>query len=268
MKQIYKASLIILILGALTSCMESNKNPLYAEFVSCTQGAEYSNVNLSNMIDEWRNLPISNELKGSYLHNPLKEENAFGPSMWWEFAWSSKGSADEAWNEWTQNEAATSWAEKYQNVMLCDGTGRNAWDIIVPVSASHFSGQNESGYNYSQYWTCSYKNGAGREELEDFLPLHSSKVKASDLEGTGYQYGVYFDRRSEDASHSEVQANMVWGEWAKSAEAMEIQNQNFADNFQEVFEAFDKIGSCLDNPDLFDTWMLYSSTNKDYRPEF
>ena len=63
MKQIYKASLTIIILGALISCMESNKNPLYAEFISSTKGADYSNVNLSKMIDEWKNLPISNELK-------------------------------------------------------------------------------------------------------------------------------------------------------------------------------------------------------------
>ena len=38
--------------------------------------------------------------------------------------------------------------------------------------------------------------------------------------------------------------------------------------FQRMREEFDKIGSCLDTPDAFDSWMLYSSSNQDYSPEF
>ncbi len=155
--------------------------------------------------------------------------------------------------------------------MSCDGAGRNAWDILIPVAASHFGELNHSGYFYSQYWTCSYKNGAGRNEMENFLPMHSAKIKSSNLQGTGYHYGVYFDRRSADASHSDVQANLVWGEWANSKDAMELQNQNFANNFQEVFEEFDKLGSCLEEPDTFNSWMLYtkdSPDDSDYSPKF
>ena len=93
--------------------------------------------------------------------------------------------------------------------MSCDGAGRNAWDIKIPVSSSHFGESNESGYFYSQYCTCSYKDGAGRNELDSFLPMHSAKIKSSNLEGTGYHYGVYFDRRSQGASHSDVPANLA-----------------------------------------------------------
>ena len=110
-----------------------------------------------------------------------------------------------------------------------------------------------------------------RKELENFLPMHSAKIKSSNLQGTGYHYGVYFDRRSIDASHSDVQANLVWGEWANSKDAMELQNQNFADNFQEVFEEFDKLGTCLEEPDAFNSWMLYtkdSPDDSDYSPQF
>ena len=275
MKKIYQLSLSFLFLGALVSCsgesvsnsnQEHQEGPFYVEFVSCSKGSEYSNTNLSNMIQSWRMLPISSELRGSYLYDPIKEENAFGPSMWWELEWESKDAADSAWNAWVTNDEVVEWTNKYQDVMSCDGNGRNAWDIKIPVSSSYFGESNDSGYFYSQYWTCSYKDGAGRNEIDSFLPMHSAKIKSSDLEGTGYHYGVYFDRRSQDASHSDVQANLVWGEWAKSEDAMEKQNQNFEDNFQEVFAVFDKLATCQDEPDTFNSWMLYSRNNSDYSP--
>ena len=135
MKKIYKTSLTILIFVSLLSCsnekvsevsQEHEKGPFYVEFVSCTKGNEYSNSSLSKMIESWKTLPISSELRGSYLYDPIKEENAFGPSMWWELEWESKEAADAAWDAWTDNEKVTAWANEYQNVMSWDGAGRNA----------------------------------------------------------------------------------------------------------------------------------------------
>ena len=126
MKKIYQASLTILILATLLSCsdekeskvsQEHEKGPFYVEFVSCTKGNEYSKSSLSKMIESWRMLPISSELRGSYLYDPIKEENAFGPSMWWELEWESKDAADSAWSAWTENEAVMAWSNEYQNVM-------------------------------------------------------------------------------------------------------------------------------------------------------
>jgi len=277
MKKIYQAVFMSFLFGVLLSCSEENmtnsssdheEGPFYVEFVSCEKGNDYSLTNLSNMIESWRMLPISDDLRGSYLYDPIKEENAFGPSMWWELEWESKDAADAAWSNWANDDSVMDWSNKYQNVMSCDGAGRNAWDILIPVSSSHFGESNESGYFYSQYWTCNYKNGAGRDELESFIPMHSAKIKSSDLQGTGYHYGVYFDRRSEDASHSDVSASHVWGEWAVSEETMELQNKNFADNFQEVFAEFDKLASCLDEPDIFNSWILYAKDKPDYSPSF
>ena len=277
MKTIYQITLPFIILGTLISCSGGDtsndskahdQGPFYVEFVSCTKGAKYSESNLSDMIESWRMLPISSELRGSYLYDPIKEENAFGPSMWWELEWESKSAADSAWNEWAENSQVMDWTDRYQDVMFCNGVGRNAWDIVIPIPSSHFGKSNDSGYFYSQYWTCSYKNRSGRNELEEFLPKHSAKIKSSSLQGTGYHYGVYFDRRSTDASHSDVEANLVWGEWALSKDAMEIQNKNFSENFQEVFAEFDKLGSCMEEPDTFNSWMLYAKDTPDYRPSF
>ena len=254
--------------GESVSQDEHDSGPFYVEFVSCTKGNGFSKTALSEMLDAWRALPISDELRGSYFYDPLNEENAFGPSMWWELEWDTKDSAKRAWQSWTQDASVAEWTEKYSNVMSCDGSGRNAWDIIIPVSSTHFGGSNDSGYFYSQYWTCSYTNEAGSTELQAFLPTHADKIKESNLEGSGYHYGVYLDRRTEEASHSDVAANFVWGEWARSSEAMEEQNQNFTENFQDVFSAFEQIGACQDNPDLFDSWILYSRENQEYSPTF
>ena len=193
MKKIYQIILPFIIFITLLSCtgesttkssQTHDQGPFYVEFVSCSKGSNYNQSNLSDMIESWRMLPISSELRGSYLYDPIKEENAFGPRMWWKLEWESKAAADTAWSEWVNNTQVVEWTNKYQDVMLCDGPGRNAWDIVIPVSSSHFGESNDSGYFYSQYWTCSYKNGAGRSELEDFLPLHSAKIKSSNLEDT------------------------------------------------------------------------------------
>ena len=142
MKNIYRILASSLIIGSLLACsgasdlevnQEHQEGPFFVEFVSCTKGNEYSKSNLSKMIESWRMLPISSALRGSYLYDPIKEENAFGPSMWWELEWESKDAADSAWNAWAENEAVMAWSNEYQNVMSCDGAGRNAWDIIIPV---------------------------------------------------------------------------------------------------------------------------------------
>ena len=69
MKKLYQLSLSFFILGALVSCtgesvstsnQDHEEGPFYVEFVSCSKGSEYSNSNLSDMIQSWRMLPISN----------------------------------------------------------------------------------------------------------------------------------------------------------------------------------------------------------------
>ena len=147
-----------------------------------------------------------------------------------------KEAADTAWEQWSNNEEALEWSEKYSDVLVCNQEGRNSWDLIYPISVDFFGKPNDSGYFYSQYWSCNYKNDANRQDMENFIPTHKAFIEGSDLEGTGYHYGVYFDRRSEDASHSNVETSHLWAEWARSSESMDVQNKNFADNGQSTFE--------------------------------
>ena len=247
---------------------ESLFNPVFNEFMACEKGSEYSSENLSKMIADWRAFPVSEELLGAFFHDPINEQNTFGPTAWWELEWTSKEAAEEAWGQWSENQEASDWSEKYSDVIFCNQEGRNSWDLIYPVSVDLFGKPNDSGYFYSQYWSCNYKNDANRGDMENFIPTHKAFIERSDLEDTGYHYGVYFDRRSEDASHSDVETSHLWAEWARSAEAMDVQNRNFADNGQSTFEIFNEIGACPENPDIYDSWVLYLKDKPELAPSF
>ena len=249
--------------------LEANEySPRFNEFMACEKGSEYSSENLSNMISDWRAFQLSEEMMGAFFHDPINEENTFGPTAWWELEWSSKEAADTAWEQWSNNEEALEWSEKYSDVLVCNQEGRNSWDLIYPMTADFFGKQNDSGYFYSQYWSCNYKNDANREDMENFIPTNNAFIEGSDLEGTGFHYGVYFDRRSEDASHSNVETSHLWGEWARNAESMDVQNRNFADNGQSTFETFNQIGACPENPDIYDSWVLYLKDKPKLVPSF
>ena len=247
---------------------ESLFNSVFNEFMACEKGSEYSSENLSKMIADWRAFPVSEELLGAFFHDPINEQNTFGPTAWWELEWTSKEAAEEAWGQWSENQEASDWSEKYSDVIVCNQEGRNSWDLIYPVSVDLFGKPNDSGYFYSQYWSCNYKNDANRGDMENFIPTHKAFIEGSDLEDTGYHYGVYFDRRSEDASHSDVETSHLWAEWARSAEAMDVQNRNFADNGQSTFEIFNEIGACPENPDIYDSWVLYLKDKPELVPSF
>ena len=250
---------------------DSNENiykPVFNEFMACEKGSEYSSENLSKMIADWRAFPVSEELLGAFFHDPINEQNTFGPTAWWELEWTSKEAAEEAWGQWSENQEASDWSDKYSDVIVCNQEGRNSWDLIYPVSADLFGEPNDSGYFYSQYWSCNYKNDASREDMENFIPTHKAFIEGSDLEDTGYHYGVYFDRRTGEASHSNVETSHLWAEWARSKEAMDVQNRNFADNGQSTFEIFNEIGACPENPDIYDSWVLYLKDKPELTPSF
>ena len=278
MYKILKLTVLSLALATIVvSCSNENKendleaneySPRFNEFMACEKGTEYSAENLSNMISDWRAFQLSEELMGAFFYDPINEENTFGPTAWWELEWSSKEAADAAWEQWSNNEEALEWSEKYLNVVVCDQEGRNSWDLIYPITVDFFGKPNDSGYFYSQYWSCNYKNDANREDMENFIPTHKAFIERSDLQGTGYHYGVYFDRRSEDASHSNVETSHLWAEWARSAETMDVQNRNFAENGQSTFEIFNEIGACPENPDIYDSWVLYLKDKPELVPSF
>ena len=278
MYKILKLTFLIPVFTVLAiGCTNTNKDnnleideysPRFNEFMACEKGAEYSSKNLSMMISDWRAFQLSEEMMGAFFHDPINEENTFGPTAWWELEWSSKEAADTAWEQWSNNEEAVEWSEKYSDVLVCNQEGRNSWDLIYPISFDLFGEPNDSGYFYSQYWSCNFKNDANRKDMENFIPTHKAFIEESDLKGTGYHYGVYFDRRSEDASHSNVETSHLWAEWARSAESMDVQNRNFADNGQSTFEIFNQIGACPENPDIYDSWVLYLKNKPELVPSF
>ena len=277
----YKFLKLIFLSASITffamGCSEQKKDngseeniykPVFNEFMACEKGPEYSSENLAKMIADWRAFPFSEELLGAFFHNPINEQNTFGPTAWWELEWTSKEAADGAWEQWSNNQEASGWSGKYSNVLVCNEEGRNSWDLIYPISVDLFGEPNDSGYFFSQYWSCNYTNDANRKDMENFIPTHKAFIEGSDLEDTGYHYGVYFDRRSEDASHSNVETSHLWAEWARSSQSMDVQNRNFANNGQSTFEVFNEIGECPENPDIYDSWVLYLKDKPELVPSF
>ena len=49
---------------------------------------------------------------------------------------------------------------------------------------------------------------------------------------------------------------------------MDVQNRNFEANGQSTFEIFDQIGSCPENPDIYDSWVLYLKDKPELVPSF
>ena len=163
-------------------------NPVFNEFMACEKGSEYSSENLSKMIADWRAFPVSVELLGAFFHEPINEQNTFGPTAWWELEWTSKEAAEEAWGQWSENQEASDWSEKYSDVIVCNQEGRNSWDLIYPVSVDLFGKPNDSGYFYSQYWSCNYKILVNEDknkkddstlvnQIDHFADVVSKKVK-------------------------------------------------------------------------------------------
>ncbi|HAL41967.1 MAG TPA: hypothetical protein DCP57_05945 [Gammaproteobacteria bacterium] len=240
----------------------------FIEFMACETGPDYSAESMTSLVAEWRTLISSDDFQGSWFYSPVSETNTFGPTAWWELGWTSKEAADAGWAQWSQNAEAAALAEKYASVLNCDAAGRNAWDFVGHVPADTFGETQDAGYFYSHYWTCSYEGDAGREELEAFLPSHKAFIEASPLQGTGYHPGVYFDRRSTDASHAEVAASHIWGEWARSKEDMAKATENFMENGGDLRAEYSKIGTCTETPDRYDSWVLYASDDADLVPDF
>ena len=67
-------------------------------------------------------------------------------------------SVDEAWNNPSSEFLA--WAEKYEEVISCDGEGRFPWTFYLPRPADSFGAvMGEDGYFASEFLACNFNEG-------------------------------------------------------------------------------------------------------------
>ena len=265
-------NLLILTLSAIliVSCaMEETSNevaePLdnefFTEFMPCKAGPDFNSENMTAMISEWQKLLSADDLQGVWGYAPDGDSNSVGDTGWWEIQWTSEDSADQAWEEWVQNEQAIVWQEKYESVLQCDGESRNAFDSVFPIPSATYGELPDSGYFYTEVYICELNEGFSKKDAVNFLYGFREAVANADYSDTSYHLGNYFFH--DDPS------SFLWMNFTNSKESMNKANASFeADVRDSMFPLFSKFASCGEKPDLYDGFTLYWSEDKDFIPTF
>ena len=264
-----KIILCILTAGFITNCAvenpESTNTDLtqtyFTEFMACKAGPDQSSETMTNMISEWQQLLEGDSLVGSWGYAPAAETNSTGDTIWWELQWTSQEDANNSWEAWLQNKAASAWTEKYSSVLDCDGENRQSYDVAYPMASNAFGELPDSGYFFAEIHICEYNNGASKDDALGFLSGFNNAVNKGGYEGTSYHYGNYFQQGNEDG--------FLWGNFTNSKDSMDKANVAFEANVRdEMFPIFSEFASCGEVPDLYNGYTLYWSENKDFMPTF
>ena len=109
---------------------------MYNEFLQCSSGQEYSQDALDEMIKAWRDLELPESMLGAWGYSSLNDDNEIIIDQW-EISWTSKESAEKSWEEWANNEKATTWTEKYTSVLQCDSENRLGYDFYFLMIRMH-----------------------------------------------------------------------------------------------------------------------------------
>ena len=261
-KNSYKI-LSVLSLAVLISCSGSDmsssssdegpiyKGPYYNEFLMCNAGSDFTEENVSEMMTAYKELPVPDGLGWSGIYSPVGEDHRYS-NGWWELEWTSKESADEAWNNPSAEFLA--WAEKYEEVISCDGEGRFPWTFYLPRPADSFGPvMGEDGYFASEFLACNYKEGKSGPDLRASVIEFNEYLDNNESSGP-YFFGVYLPRFDEATS------DFLWGNWHASFDGMKAGKENFAENGKAMQAKFDEISTCL-SPDYYDSWELINIPN-------
>ena len=233
----------------------------YTEFMPCTAGPDYTSENFTNMITEWQKLLTNENLQGVWGYAPAVDTNSFPDNGWWEIQWGSKDEAKEAWSEWSQNEEAAAWNEKYASVLQCDETSINGFESVFPIASAQYGELPDSGYFYSEVHICELNDNSTQEEAINFLSGFTQAVSSADYSDTSYHLGNYFNV---DGSNG-----FLWANFTNSEESMNKATASFESNVrEEMFPIFSTFASCGDVPDLYHGFSLYDAENKDFMPTF
>jgi hypothetical protein len=233
----------------------------YTEFMPCTAGPDYTSENMTKMISEWQKLLTNENLQGVWGYAPAVATNSFPDNGWWEIQWGSKEEAQEAWSEWSQNEEAAAWNDKYASVLQCDESMINGFESVFPIASAQYSELPDSGYFYSEVHICELNDGSTQEEAISFLSGFTEAVSNADYSDTSYHLGNYFN--------TDGSGGFLWANFTNSEESMDKANASFEASVREsMFPIFTTFASCGEVPDLYHGFTLYNAENKDFMPTF
>lgn len=270
MKISLKTFLILAPFIFLISCSDiSNKDEsavtwdatnyiFYNEFMECTPGEDYSRETLDQMVADWRNLGLSENLAGAWGYASASENNTLQNGEW-ELSWTSKEAADAAWEEWVVNEEAQAWSEKYSSVLQCDGENRRGYSFIFYYDPYAFGPSPENGSFTANFVPCTLNDGKTSEDFGNAIHKYNSWLDGLDeTQVTGfYAYGVYLP---EDQT-SEV--DYWFGNFHNNMEGMETGNDLWEQSGGDAKDALEAVGTCT-NPEIFQGLVFYDPTKPDF----
>ena len=264
MKNILALSLGLLVFISCGQSNSSNKENLaydfvgvefYNEFIPCIAGSDFSQENVSSMMQGWRSLNISDDLLGAWGYVPATESSRF-ENGWWELQWESKEQADAAWSAWTQDEEAIAYLAEHESVMACDGDARGSWDFTFHRDVESFGPMPEDGSFYTEFFPCKYNDGQSADDLMGSIALYNEWLDVLDISGA-YAYGIYAGDGTDEL------ADFWWGNFHESAESATLGNQNWMESGGTARASLETTATC-DVPELYNSGVIYDPA----RPAF
>ena len=256
---------IFIVSCSMEEAAEQASDPLdtisFTEFMPCEAGPDFNSENMTAMIAEWQKLLTTEDLRGVWGYAPAADTNSAGETGWWELEWTSEEAADNAWEQWVQNDEAIAWQVKYESVLQCDGEARNAFDSVLPILPTAYGETNDSGYFFSEVYRCELNDGFTKEDAINFLYGFRDAVAEADYSDTTYHLLNYF--------YHDDPSIFFWANFTNSKDSMDKANAAFeADVRDSMFPLFNKFASCGEQPDLYNGFTLYWSEKKDFMPTF
>ena len=224
----------------------------YNEFIPCVGGSDFNQENVSNMMQGWRSLDISDDLLGAWGYVYASGEN----NGFWELQWESKEDADAAWNEWTQDQEAMKFLADHESVMVCDGNSRTTYDFTFHRDVESFGPQAEDGSFFTQFFPCKYNDGKSSNDLMESIVLYNIWLDGLDVTSF-YAYGIYAGLGSNES------ADFFWGNFHESADTAATGNTNWMESGGDARTSLEATATC-DDPELFNSGVIYAPA----RPAF
>ena len=218
-----KFNILLTSIFIISACSQSdNQNqaetsdapPSLIEYVWHKAGSDFSEDNLSMLINSWNGMIDDAMCSGMMGANILTPEVANeGYDFIWVLLWDSQNSRDVCWDDWTTN-LQSNWDSMIEGIMQydLDNVYLFGWTIGQYPKIENTNGSFVNRFNF-----CNYNEGYSEADLDTFR----DDVAATNWSDS-YWYGL-LDPKFEPADPA---PDFVWLDlWANSAEKEIAQNK-------------------------------------------
>jgi hypothetical protein len=228
-----------------TSEIDWDGGKVFAEFLACDRGPDFSPESLREMIVAFNQLDISENLmwSGGYAAVNQTED---GPDGYWENNWTSEEAALAAWSEWSTSAEAGAWNEEYKSVMEC------STDEIYRYEGHFHAPEESSLQNWESFvaaeLACTFNEGKSFVDLKSNIEEFRQWL-IKDQSSDEYSFGAYLPTGEDDA-------DFWWYNWSADFDSMERGNANWEENGKAIQAKFDATATCTE-PALYNGGQFY-----------